>query len=112
MKNISAWAIRHPVTPIVLFAVLCFMGLVSFNRLPLTPWPRNRLTVNRIHEAHRAPWACPIWFFSEAWWQTQVEKLGLAITLRWTAPEDTVTIDGERHEFQGMVLSKQHPPVP
>src|SRR6476620_4284021 len=36
MKNISAWAIRHPVTPIVLFAVLCFMGLVSFNRLPLT----------------------------------------------------------------------------
>ena len=36
MKNISAWAIRHPVTPIVLFAVLCFMGLVCFNRLPLT----------------------------------------------------------------------------
>ena len=27
MKNISAWAIRHPVTPVVLFVVLLFMGL-------------------------------------------------------------------------------------
>src|ERR1700761_873771 len=34
MKNISAWAIRHPVTPIVLFAVLFFVGIVSFIRLP------------------------------------------------------------------------------
>jgi len=36
MKNISAWAIRHPVTPVVLFAVLLFMGLVGFVRLPVT----------------------------------------------------------------------------
>jgi hydrophobe/amphiphile efflux-1 (HAE1) family protein len=36
MKNMSAWAIRHPVTPVVLFAVLLFMGLVSFYRLPET----------------------------------------------------------------------------
>ena len=28
MKNISAWAIRHPVTPVVLFVVLLFMGIV------------------------------------------------------------------------------------
>ena len=33
MKNISAWAIRHPVTPIVLFVVLFFLGLVAFIRL-------------------------------------------------------------------------------
>ena len=35
MKNISAWAIRHPVTPIVLFVVLLFMGTVAFIRLPI-----------------------------------------------------------------------------
>jgi len=35
MKNISAWAIRHPVTPIVLFVVLFFMGTVAFIRLPI-----------------------------------------------------------------------------
>ncbi len=36
MKNMSAWAIRHPVTPVVLFTVLLFMGLVAFVRLPVT----------------------------------------------------------------------------
>lgn len=35
MKNISAWAIRHPVTPIVLFVVLFFLGIVAFIRLPI-----------------------------------------------------------------------------
>ena len=36
MKNISAWAIRHPVSPIVLFVVLMFAGAVAFWRLPIT----------------------------------------------------------------------------
>ena len=36
MKNISAWAIRHPVLPMVLFAVLVFAGIVAFVRLPVT----------------------------------------------------------------------------
>ncbi len=36
MKNISAWAIRHPVTPVGLFVVLLFMGSVAFLRLPVT----------------------------------------------------------------------------
>ena len=35
MKNISAWAIRHPVTPIVLFVVLFFLGVVAFIRIPI-----------------------------------------------------------------------------
>jgi multidrug efflux pump subunit AcrB len=39
VKNISAWAIRHPLPPIVLFVVLLFMGLVSFGRLPITADP-------------------------------------------------------------------------
>ncbi|MBV9727259.1 MAG: efflux RND transporter permease subunit, partial [Gammaproteobacteria bacterium] len=36
MKNISAWAIRHPVPPVVLFVVLLFLGMVAFVRLPVT----------------------------------------------------------------------------
>ena len=39
MKNMSAWAIRHPVTPVVLFVVLFFMGVVSFIRLPINQNP-------------------------------------------------------------------------
>ena len=39
MRNISAWAIRHPLPPIVLFVVLLFMGIVSFVRLPVTADP-------------------------------------------------------------------------
>lgn len=35
MKNISAWAIRNPTLPIVLFMVLTFLGLVGFQRLPI-----------------------------------------------------------------------------
>jgi hydrophobe/amphiphile efflux-1 (HAE1) family protein len=35
MKNMSAWAIRHPVSPLVLFVVLFFMGTVAFMRLPV-----------------------------------------------------------------------------
>src|SRR3569833_1183832 len=36
MRNISAWSIRHPISPIVLFVVLLFMGLIAFVRLPIT----------------------------------------------------------------------------
>src|SRR5258708_8472266 len=36
MKTISAWEIRHPVTPGVLFGVLLFMGSVAFLRLQIT----------------------------------------------------------------------------
>ncbi len=39
MKNMSAWAIRHPTLPIVLFMVLTFLGLVSFSRLPINLAP-------------------------------------------------------------------------
>jgi multidrug efflux pump subunit AcrB len=39
MKNISAWAIRHPALPMVLFAVLLFAGTVAFIRLPVTLTP-------------------------------------------------------------------------
>ncbi len=35
MKNMSAWAIKHPTLPIVLFVVLGFLGIVAFVRLPI-----------------------------------------------------------------------------
>ena len=39
MRNISAWAIRHPVLPVVLFVVLTCIGIVSFIRLPINQNP-------------------------------------------------------------------------
>ncbi|MBA3677755.1 MAG: efflux RND transporter permease subunit [Sphingosinicella sp.] len=35
MRNISAWAIRNPVIPIVLFVFLLAMGLVAFSRMDI-----------------------------------------------------------------------------
>ena len=37
--NFSAWSIRNPVPPILLFAVLLLMGIQSFMRLPITQFP-------------------------------------------------------------------------
>jgi multidrug efflux pump subunit AcrB len=57
MRNISAWAIRHPVTPIVLFVVLFFLGIVAFIRLPinLTPDISFPLVNVNISEPGAAP---------------------------------------------------------
>ncbi len=38
-RNISAWCIRNPVPPIVLFALLLMAGLVSFNRMDVNDNP-------------------------------------------------------------------------
>ncbi|MCC7463120.1 MAG: efflux RND transporter permease subunit [Gammaproteobacteria bacterium] len=35
VRNISAWAIRHPVFPLILFVVLTVCGIVAFIRLPI-----------------------------------------------------------------------------
>jgi multidrug efflux pump subunit AcrB len=37
--NFSAWAIRHPVPPILMFIVLVALGLMSFSKLPVTRFP-------------------------------------------------------------------------
>jgi len=39
VKNISAWAIRHPIVPLVLFVVLFFVGVISFRMLPINLQP-------------------------------------------------------------------------
>ncbi|MEQ1955364.1 efflux RND transporter permease subunit [Mesorhizobium sp. CN2-181] len=37
--NFSAWSIRNPVPPILLFIVLFILGLMSFGKLPVTRFP-------------------------------------------------------------------------
>ncbi|MDB5593466.1 MAG: efflux transporter, AcrB/AcrD/AcrF family protein [Hyphomicrobiales bacterium] len=37
--NISGWAIRNPIPPLVLFTVLMLLGIVSFFKLPITRFP-------------------------------------------------------------------------
>src|SRR5918997_1940169 len=39
MRNISAWAIRNPVVPLVLFAALTLLGIVSFMRMDVNDNP-------------------------------------------------------------------------
>ena len=39
MRNISSWAIKNPTFPIVLFLVLSFLGVVSFNRMAINNNP-------------------------------------------------------------------------
>jgi multidrug efflux pump subunit AcrB len=57
MKNISAWAIRHPVSPVVLFVVLLFMGVVAFVRLPVTLDPDIAFPL--VHVSVSQPGAAP-----------------------------------------------------
>ncbi|MCX8507913.1 MAG: efflux RND transporter permease subunit, partial [Rhodobacteraceae bacterium] len=37
--NFSAWSIKNPIAPILAFVMLMFMGLQSFNTLPITRFP-------------------------------------------------------------------------
>jgi hydrophobe/amphiphile efflux-1 (HAE1) family protein len=37
--NLSAWAIRHPLPPIVMAAAVCALGYLSFTKLPITRMP-------------------------------------------------------------------------
>ncbi len=37
--NISAWSIRNPIAPILLFALLLLLGWQAFNKLPITQFP-------------------------------------------------------------------------
>ena len=38
-RNISAWCIRNPVPPIVMFVLLLLAGIVSFNRMDVNDNP-------------------------------------------------------------------------
>jgi len=57
MKNLSAWAIKHPIFPIVLFTVLTVVGLVAFKRLPINLNPD--ITFPMVHVQVSQPGAAP-----------------------------------------------------
>jgi multidrug efflux pump subunit AcrB len=54
-RNISAWAIRNPVPPIVLFIALTLAGIVSFMRMDVTTIPTSTFPVAIVVIASRAP---------------------------------------------------------
>lgn len=46
--NFSAWSIRNPLPAILMFVVLCALGIMSFNRLPITRFPNIDLPLVSI----------------------------------------------------------------
>ena len=57
MRRISAWAITHPVFPLVLFAVLTTFGIVAFVRMPVTLNPD--VSAPFVHVLIGVPGAAP-----------------------------------------------------
>jgi hydrophobe/amphiphile efflux-1 (HAE1) family protein len=57
VRNISAWAIKHPIFPIVLFIVLAFVGTVAFIRLPINLNPD--ITFPMVQVSVSQPGAAP-----------------------------------------------------
>ena len=57
MRRISAWAITHPVFPLVLFAVLTTFGIVAFIRMPITLNPD--VSAPFVHVVITVPGAAP-----------------------------------------------------
>src|SRR6185437_9725234 len=52
MRNISSWAIRHPIIPIVLFVALTLLGIVAFmkmdvNNNPDIEFPAAQISVSQ-----------------------------------------------------------------
>lgn len=46
--NFSSWAIRNPVPPILLFFVLCVLGIISFMGLPITKFPNIDIPLVKV----------------------------------------------------------------
>jgi hydrophobe/amphiphile efflux-1 (HAE1) family protein len=57
VRRISAWAITHPVFPLVLFAVLTVFGIVAFVRMPVTLNPD--ISAPFVHVLIGVPGAAP-----------------------------------------------------
>ncbi len=57
MRNISSWAIKNPTFPIVLFLVLSFLGIVSFNRMAINNQPDISFPIVQVNVSQ--PGAAP-----------------------------------------------------
>ena len=47
-RNISAWCIRNPVPPVVMFVLLLLAGIVSFNRMDVNNMPDIEFPTVRV----------------------------------------------------------------
>lgn len=73
LRNISAWSIRNPIVPIVIFAGLLIAGLISFNRMSIQADPDIEFPMVIVSIAQ--PGAAP----SEIYTQI-TEKVELAVS--------------------------------
>ena len=48
MRNLSSWAIRNPIPPIMLFVLLTAVGAISFYRLKITQMPDISVPIVRV----------------------------------------------------------------
>ncbi len=89
MRRISAWAITHPVFPLVLFAVLCFFGVVAFIRLPVTLNPD--VSAPFVHIEISQPGAAPTELETQVLQKVEgaVANIGNVKSIRSTAIEGT-----------------------
>ena len=55
LRNISAWSIRNPVIPIVLFTFLLAMGLIAFMRMDVNLNPDVSIPAASVSTSSRAP---------------------------------------------------------
>ena len=57
LRNVSAWSIRNPIIPIVMFIGLVIAGLVSFNRMDINNSPditASKLPLKSLTEGFNA----------------------------------------------------------
>jgi hydrophobe/amphiphile efflux-1 (HAE1) family protein len=89
VRRISAWAITHPVFPLVLFAVLCFFGVVAFIRLPVTLNPD--VSAPFVHIEISQPGAAPTELETQVLQKVEgaVANIGNVKSIRSTAIEGT-----------------------
>ena len=95
MRNISAWAIKHPVTPIVLFTVLTLVGIVSFLRLPINQNPDIDYPVVSVEISY--PGAAPSEIETQILQKVEgsVAGIGNVRNIESTASEGSAEIDIE-----------------
>ncbi len=58
MRNISSWAIRNPIPPIVLFMILTLAGIVAFARLDINQMPDISVPIINVEVSQ--PGAAPV----------------------------------------------------
>lgn len=76
-----------------------------FDRLPLTSWQEDRLTVQRV-DPSKYVGNYPAWFFSESKWFDIFSHHGYELSMRWPSPQDTAHVSGDTIVYSGLLLKK------